>query len=84
VHAFWALGGMAVGAIAGYLGGIVLYVLLLASSVFVTSNSAASNAVVRAAENSAVFPLIFALLLALLGFMAGYYESLKNEAKPAA
>ena len=76
-HAFWAAAGAAVGAIAGYLLGIELYMIMLASSAFAPS----SSPVVTAATNAGVFPMIFALLLGTLGFFGGYYTSAKDSNK---
>ena len=81
-HAFYGGAGAAIGAIAGYLLGIVLYIVMLSSSAFVPSptltNSAltsSSSPIVIAAGNAGVFPMLFAVTLAALGFFAGFYKA---------
>ena len=67
-NAFFAMAGSAVGAIAGYLFGLVLYIITICSSVF--SNNVAITTLVASAG---VYPLLFAILLAAIGFFAGWY-----------
>ena len=74
-HAFWAGAGAAVGAIGGYMLGIVLYVIMIASSAFAPYGSP----VITAATNAGVFPMLFAMTFAAFGFFGGYYVSAKNK-----
>ena len=69
-HAFYGGAGAAVGAISGYLLGIVLYIVLISSAAFSTSTP-----IKTAASNSGVFPMLFAITLAALGFFAGFYKA---------
>jgi len=78
-HAFWAVAGSAVGAIAGYLFGIVLYIVMIASSAFSSNGSIAA-----AASNAGVFPMLFAVTLAAVGFFGGYYISSNGSAPKTA
>ena len=78
-HAFFSGAGAAVGAIGGYLLGIVLYVVLLASSAFVNANSVAASAIQGFTASAGIFPLIFAVAFGAMGFFGGYYLSLKSE-----
>ena len=70
-HAFYGGAGAAVGAISGYLLGLVLYIVMISSSAFVGTNSP----VAIAAGNAGVFPMLFAITLAALGFFAGFYKA---------
>ena len=74
-HAFYGGAGAAIGAIAGYLIGIVLYIVMLSSSAFVPVNATAATSVTTAAGNAGVFPMLFAITLAALGFFAGFYKA---------
>jgi len=75
-HAFYGGAGAAIGAIAGYLIGIVLYIVMLSSSAFVPVNATnATKSVIIAAGNAGVFPMLFAVTLAALGFFAGFYKA---------
>lgn len=69
-HAFYGGAGAAIGAISGYLLGIVLYIVLISSAAFSTNLS-----ITTAASNSGVFPMLFAITLAALGFFAGFYKA---------
>jgi len=66
-NAFYAMAGASVGAIAGYLFGLVLYIVVICSSVF--SPEDLSTLVTSAG----VYPLLFAILVAAIGFFAGWY-----------
>ena len=69
-HAFYAAAGLCVGAISGYLLGLVLYITVICSSVFSTSST-----VITLTASAGVYPLLFAILLGAIGFFAGWYMS---------
>ena len=75
-HAMYAGAGAAIGAIAGYMFGIMLYITILSASAF-SSNTI--GAVSIAATNAGVFPLLFAIGFAAIGFFGGFYMSVKDE-----
>jgi len=84
-HAMYAGAGAAIGAIAGYMFGIMLYITILSASAFSTM-----LAVAAAASNAGIFPLLFAIGFGAIGFFGGFYMSVKDEeaeakaiAKPA-
>ena len=84
-HAFYGGAGAGIGAIAGYLLGIVLYIVMLSSSAFVIQSgnaTSSSHAIITAAGNAGVFPMLFAITLAALGFFAGFYKA-STEPKAA-
>lgn len=70
-HAFYGGAGAAIGAISGYLLGIVLYIVVLSSSAFAIGNKGFTAIVTSAG----VFPMLFAITLAALGFFAGFYKA---------
>ena len=78
-HALYGAAGAAVGAIAGYLFGIVLYVVVLSSGALAPAGSGIGALVAQAG----VFPLLFAFTLAAMGFFGGYYISAKGQAPTA-
>ena|SRR5271157_5370099 len=69
-HAFYAMAGAAIGAIAGYLFGLVLYVVTICSSAFTTDTNIATLV-----TSAGVYPLMFSILIAAIGFFAGWYIS---------
>lgn len=75
-NALYAMAGASVGAIAGYLFGIVLYIVVLCSSVFVPVSTAETGplvALTTLAASAGVWPMMFAILVAAIGFFAGWY-----------
>ena len=82
-HAFWAAAGAAVGALGGYLLGIVMYIITVSASAFVPANSSSPIAPIltTVASGASTFPLLFAMILAALGFFGGYYVSSKESNK---
>lgn len=72
-NAFYAMAGASVGAIAGYLFGVVLYIVVLCSSVFTTGGTPAALAIGTLITSAGVYPLMFAVLTAAIGFFAGWY-----------
>ena len=78
IHAFCGAAFAAVGALAGYMLGVVLYIVMLASSAF--SNS---NAIVVVANNAGGFPILFAMTLAAIGFFSGFVISRSNATQAA-
>jgi len=77
-HAMYAAAGAAIGGIAGYLFGVTLYILLIASSAFASSNTVVTTFV----SSASVIPLIFAASIAAIGFFGGYYLSNKSDETP--
>jgi len=78
-HAMYAGAGAAIGAIVGYLFGIMLYVTLLSSSAFVQTGTSAYGAIMAAATSAGIFPMLFAIGFAAIGFFGGFYMSVKDE-----
>lgn len=78
-HAAYAGAGASVGAILGYLFGIVLFIVVLASSAFVQSGTPMASAIYNAATSSGIFPFIFALAFAAIGFFGGFYISVTSD-----
>jgi hypothetical protein len=70
-HAFYAMAGAAVGGIAGYLFGLVLYVNVLCSSVFAPSTSP----ILALVTSAGVWPMMFSIFVSAIGFFAGWYMS---------
>jgi hypothetical protein len=73
-HMFFSMAGSAVGAIAGYMFGVFLYVMLLCSSVFTTSTN-----LITLATSAGVWPILFAFFGTFLGFAAGWYISHEKD-----
>jgi len=89
-HAMYAGAGAAIGGIAGYMFGIMLFITLLSSSVFAPTGGTIGAAVTTAAAGAGIFPLLFAIGFAAIGFFGGFYMSVDKEeadakavAKPA-
>jgi len=78
-HAFWAAAGAAVGALGGYLLGIVLYVITVSALAFVPANSPIATILTAVASGASTFPLLFTMIIAAIGFFGGYYISSKKE-----
>ena len=78
-HAFYGAAGAAVGAIGGYLFGIMLFIVLLSSSAFVQTGTPQSAAIYSAASGAGIFPFLFAVALDAMGFFGGYYVSVVTE-----
>jgi hypothetical protein len=76
-HMFFSMAGSAVGAIAGYMFGVFLYVMLLCSSVFTTSTN-----LITLATSAGVWPILFAFFGMFLGFAAGWYISHEKDSTP--
>jgi len=77
-HAMYAGAGAAIGAIAGYMFGIMLFITILSASAFST-NSAATGAIATAAASAGIFPLLFAIGFGAIGFFGGFYMSVDKE-----
>ena len=78
-HAFWGIAGATVGALAGYLLGIVMYIITVSASAFTPSNSTITTILTTVASGASTFPLLFAMILSALGFFGGYYVSSKEK-----
>jgi len=78
-HAMYAGAGAAIGGIAGYMFGIMLFITILSSSVFAPTSNTIGQAVVAAATSAGIFPLLFAIGFAAIGFFGGFYMSIKDE-----
>jgi len=78
-HAMYAGAGAAIGGIAGYMFGIMLFITILSSSVFALASNTISSAVTTAAAGAGIFPLLFAIGFAAIGFFGGFYMSIKDE-----
>jgi len=78
-HAMYAGAGAAIGGIAGYMFGIMLFITLLSSSVFAPTNGIVASAVQNAAVGAGIFPLLFAIGFAAIGFFGGFYMSIKDD-----
>jgi len=78
-HAFWGVAGATVGALGGYMLGIVMYIIAVSASAFVPANSPIASILSVITSGAGTFPLQFAMILAALGFFGGYHESSKKE-----
>jgi len=82
-HAFWAVAGASVGALGGYMFGIVLYIITVSASAFTPANSPIATILTTVASGASTFPLLFAMILSALGFFGGYYVSSSKESNKA-
>ena len=78
-HAMYAGAGASIGAIAGYMFGIMLFITILSSSAFASANTVNYTAIQTAATSAGVFPLLFAIGFGAIGFFGGFYMSVRDE-----